>query len=61
MTVLLPPSSSPLATREMVYTAVTRAREGVTVVGSAEAVRRAVSQPVARATGLRRRLSGAIG
>ncbi|MGY1814333.1 exodeoxyribonuclease V subunit alpha [Blastococcus sp. SYSU D00820] len=58
VTVLLPPPASPLATREMLYTAVTRARAGVTVVGSAEAVARAVTRPVARATGLRRRLAG---
>ncbi|PRY39338.1 DNA helicase/exodeoxyribonuclease V alpha subunit [Geodermatophilus tzadiensis] len=57
VTVLLPAPSSPLATREMLYTAVTRARTAVTVVGSAAAVLSSVAQPVARATGLRARLA----
>ncbi|MCC2320280.1 exodeoxyribonuclease V subunit alpha [Cellulomonas xiejunii] len=53
VTVLLPPASSPLLTRELLYTAVTRAREHVRVVGSADAVRAAVERPVRRASGLR--------
>lgn len=53
VTVLLPPASSPLLTRELLYTAVTRAREHVRVVGSVEAVRAAVERPVRRASGLR--------
>jgi exodeoxyribonuclease V alpha subunit len=57
VTVLLPPASSPLGTRQTLYTAVTRASGSVRLLGSAEAVRAAVEQPVARATGLRRRLS----
>ena len=35
---MLPPES-PLLTRELLYTAVTRARTSVRVVGSAEAIR----------------------
>ncbi|MCX6462420.1 MAG: exodeoxyribonuclease V subunit alpha, partial [Pseudonocardiales bacterium] len=58
VTVLLPPPESPLLTRELLYTAVTRAREGVRVVGSEEAVRAAVARPVGRASGLRHRLGG---
>ncbi|MCZ2826037.1 MULTISPECIES: exodeoxyribonuclease V subunit alpha [unclassified Modestobacter] len=61
VTVLLPAPSSPLLSREMLYTAVTRARGAVTVVGSAAAVSSAVMQPVARATGLQRRLAGLQG
>jgi exodeoxyribonuclease V alpha subunit len=57
VTVLLPSASSPLATRETIYTAVTRAREAVTVVGSEAGVRRSVERPAARATGLGRRLT----
>jgi len=53
VTVLLPPASSPLLTRELLYTAITRAREHVRVVGSDEAVRAAVERPVRRASGLR--------
>ena len=56
ITVLLPPATSPLGTRETLYTAVTRAKEHVRVIGSAEALVAAVGRPAARATGLRRRL-----
>jgi exodeoxyribonuclease V alpha subunit len=59
VTVVLPPAESPLLTRELLYTAVTRAREFVRVVGSEAAVRAAVTRPVSRASGLRHRLSGA--
>jgi exodeoxyribonuclease V alpha subunit len=58
VTVVLPPAESPLLTRELLYTAVTRAREHVRVVGSAAAVRAAVERPVSRASGLRHRLAG---
>jgi len=57
--VLLPPPDSPILTRELLYTAVTRARERLVVVGSEESVRGAVERPIARASGLRRRLWGA--
>ncbi|GAA4428924.1 exodeoxyribonuclease V subunit alpha [Georgenia halophila] len=53
VSLVLPPASSPLLTRELLYTAVTRAREAVRVVGTAEAVRIAVERPVRRASGLR--------
>nr|WP_241744215.1 exodeoxyribonuclease V subunit alpha [Cellulosimicrobium arenosum] len=53
VTLLLPPETSPLLTRELLYTAVTRAQEGVRVVGSEAAVRAAVAHPVRRASGLR--------
>jgi exodeoxyribonuclease V alpha subunit len=53
---LLPPAGSPLLTRELLYTAVTRATSFIRVVGSAEAVRAAVQRPIARASGLRNRL-----
>ena len=56
--VLLPEPSSPILTRELLYTAVTRAREELILVGSEEAVRAAVARPVARASGLRSRLWG---
>ena len=54
VTLLLPPQESPLLTRELLYTAITRAEGHVRVVGSAAAVRRAVLRPIARASGLRR-------
>ncbi|WP_426594998.1 exodeoxyribonuclease V subunit alpha [Cellulomonas sp. McL0617] len=53
VTLLLPPSSSPLLTRELLYTAVTRAREHVRVIGTEAAIRAAVERPVRRASGLR--------
>jgi exodeoxyribonuclease V alpha subunit len=56
--VLLPASTSRILTRELLYTAATRARTRLIVVGTEEAVRTAVERPVARASGLRRRLWG---
>lgn len=56
VTFVLPEADSPLATRELVYTALTRARTGVTLVGSALELRSAVERPVTRASGLRQRL-----
>ncbi len=57
ITVLLPPPESPLLTRELFYTAVTRARRSLRVVGSEDSVRAAVDRRVQRASGLRRRLA----
>ncbi len=56
VTLLLPLSDSPLATRETLYTAVTRARHEVVVIGSEAAVRASVARRALRATGLGRRL-----
>ncbi|MDM7853667.1 exodeoxyribonuclease V subunit alpha [Cellulomonas alba] len=53
VTVILPPAQSPLLTRELLYTAVTRARSFVRVIGTPDAVRAAVARPVRRASGLR--------
>ena len=54
--VLLPAVDSRILTRELLYTAVTRARERLVVVGAEKTVREAVARPVARASGLRGRL-----
>jgi exodeoxyribonuclease V alpha subunit len=54
--VLLPAASSRILTRELLYTAVTRARQELILVGTEDAVRQAVARPVARASGLRERL-----
>ncbi len=54
--VSLPQASSPILTRELLYTAVTRARERLTVVGGEESLRAAILRPVARASGLEARL-----
>ncbi|MGH3363920.1 MAG: exodeoxyribonuclease V subunit alpha [Nocardioidaceae bacterium] len=56
VTVLLPPEDSRLLTRELFYTAVTRAKKKVRVIGSESAVRAAVERRAQRASGLRQRL-----
>jgi exodeoxyribonuclease V alpha subunit len=56
--VILPDPESRLLTRELLYTAVTRARNRVIVVGTEAALRAAIARPVQRATGLRERLWG---
>jgi exodeoxyribonuclease V alpha subunit len=52
VTVVLPPAESPLLTRELFYTAVTRAKEHVRIIGTREALAAAVSRPIVRASGL---------
>lgn len=54
--VVLPRSSSAVLTRQLLYTAVTRAQERLVLAGSEQAVRAAVSRPIARASGLAERL-----
>ena len=56
--VLLPDPASPILTRELLYTAVTRARTQLILAGTEESIRAAVDRPIARASGLRRRLWG---
>ena len=57
VTVLMPPEDSRLLTRELFYTAVTRARSRVHVVGTESSVRAAIGRRATRASGLSRRLS----
>ena len=52
VSVILPDTQSPLLTRQLLYTAITRAQQQVRIVGSAEAVAAAVSRQVRRASGL---------
>ncbi|MEJ7824658.1 MAG: exodeoxyribonuclease V subunit alpha [Solirubrobacteraceae bacterium] len=54
--VLLPAAGSRILTRELLYTAATRARELLILAGTEEAIWAAVRRPVARASGLRSRL-----
>jgi exodeoxyribonuclease V alpha subunit len=56
VTMLMPQEDSRLLTRELFYTAVTRARRKVRVVGSEAEVRAAIGRRAMRATGLRLRL-----
>ncbi|MBI5340675.1 MAG: exodeoxyribonuclease V subunit alpha [Mycolicibacterium rufum] len=57
VTVLLPAEESRLLTRELFYTAVTRAKSRVRVVGTEASVRAAVARRAVRASGLARRLA----
>lgn len=57
VTVLLPDDASRLLTRQLLYTAVTRATHRVRVVGTEDAVRAAVGTAVQRASGLAERLT----
>ena len=54
--VLLPDPTSPILTRELLYTAITRARRRLILVGTEETVRGAVERPITRASGLRESL-----
>jgi exodeoxyribonuclease V alpha subunit len=58
VTVLLPREDSRLLTRELLYTAVTRAKERVRVVGPQAALRAAIERRAVRASGLAQRLRG---
>jgi exodeoxyribonuclease V alpha subunit len=54
--IVLPSESSPVLTRELLYTAVTRARRSATVLGTTAVLRDALHRPVQRASGLQDRL-----
>ena len=56
VTVLLPQADSRLLMRELFYTAVTRAKKRIRVVGAEPALRAAVDRRAIRASGLGRRL-----
>jgi exodeoxyribonuclease V alpha subunit len=61
VTVLLPSEDSRLLTRELLYTAVTRAKAKVRVAGSEVSIRAAIGRQAVRASGLRLRLAEAPG
>jgi exodeoxyribonuclease V alpha subunit len=54
VSVVLPEADSPLLTRQLLYTAITRAQDRVRIVGTQDAVVAAVERQVLRASGLRR-------
>ncbi|MDO4785257.1 MAG: ATP-binding domain-containing protein, partial [Propionibacteriaceae bacterium] len=54
VSVILPPLGSPLLTRELAYTALTRAKSSVTIYGSPDALAEAIRTPARRASGLAR-------
>lgn len=57
---VLPPVPSPVTTRELLYTAVTRARERVTLFASEAVIRHSVSTRVQRGSGLPDALRAAV-
>ncbi|MFA6810753.1 MAG: exodeoxyribonuclease V subunit alpha [Desulfoplanes sp.] len=56
--IVLPESDNPVLTRELLYTAITRAREKVTLVCSSDILARAVGRRIKRSSGLGERLYG---
>lgn len=50
--VVLPPDGSPLLTRELLYTAITRAKDSVTLIGTGAALSKAIATVTERASGL---------
>ena len=49
---LLPPRPSPILTRELVYTAITRAKKRVDVYGDEAVLEQAIARRVRRSSGL---------
>ncbi|WP_174185463.1 exodeoxyribonuclease V subunit alpha [Nocardia barduliensis] len=56
VSVVLPEPESTLLTRELLYTAITRARRHVRIVGTDESIRAGIARRVLRASGLSRRV-----
>jgi exodeoxyribonuclease V alpha subunit len=50
--VMFPHKPSRICTREMLYTAISRVRERLTIVGSEDVIRHMLETPIRRATGL---------
>ena len=56
VTVVLPSGASPIISRELIFTGITRARKSVTLIGPPERIREAIGRRVARASGLSDRM-----
>ena len=56
--VVVPPVGSPLLRRELLYTAVTRARKHLVLIASEDAIKNAVMSTINRASGLAARIRG---
>ena len=56
VSLVLPPVGSPLLTRELLYTAVTRAQHRVRIIATKDAISQAITTRARRATGLGDRL-----
>jgi exodeoxyribonuclease V alpha subunit len=57
--IVLPLQASPVLTRELLYTGITRSRGAVTIIASEASLRASIEQRIERASGLRARLAGA--
>jgi len=57
VSLILPPATTALLTRELFYTAVTRAKTFLRIVASPEAITHAITSPALRASGLASRLA----
>ncbi|MEJ2729550.1 MAG: ATP-binding domain-containing protein, partial [Deltaproteobacteria bacterium] len=55
---ILPDSDFPILTRELIYTALTRARKKITILGSRSIIRNAIARKIERTSGLRDALWG---
>jgi len=55
---VLPENDSLVLTRELLYTAITRARENIQVIGSEEIISYAISRSIERRSGLKDMLKG---
>jgi exodeoxyribonuclease V alpha subunit len=53
---ILPDRDAPILTRELIYTGITRAKQGVELIGTYELFRNAVNRRIVRRSGLRARL-----
>ena len=53
VTLVLPPVESPLLTRELLYTGLTRSKTHIRIIGTRDALDAAVRRPIVRASGLR--------
>jgi exodeoxyribonuclease V alpha subunit len=49
---VLPERPSPILTRELLYTAVTRARRQLTIIGDLKVLRRGINERIRRSSGL---------
>jgi exodeoxyribonuclease V alpha subunit len=57
--IVLPVQASPVLTRELLYTGITRSRGAVTIIASESSLRASIEQRIERASGLRARLARA--
>jgi len=58
--VVMPEKDIPILTREIIYTAVSRARRSVTIVGSENIIRAGISRKIERYSGLREELASRL-